>query len=38
LIDPLADKLMRTTTTLTLGLLVQCPVVLMMLIIVKGVA
>ena len=35
LIDPLADKLMIMTTTLTLGLLGQFPVMLMVLIIVK---
>ena len=35
LIDPLADKLMMMTTTLTLGLLGQFPVMLMVLIIVK---
>jgi cardiolipin synthase len=35
LIDPLADKLMMITTTLTLGLLGHFPVMLMVLIIVK---
>ena len=35
LIDPLADKLMMMTTTLTLGLLGHFPVMLMVLIIVK---
>ena len=35
LIDPLADKLMMITTTLTLGLLGQFPMMLMVLIIVK---
>jgi len=35
LIDPLADKLMMMTTTLTLGLLGQFPMMLMVLIIVK---
>jgi len=38
LIDPLADKLMMITTTLTLGLLGHFPLMLMVLIIVKDLA
>jgi cardiolipin synthase len=38
LIDPLADKLMMITTTLTLGMLGHFPLMLMVLIIVKDVA